>query len=102
MTDPTPIKRDPARVHDIRIADDGDAFLVEPAGGGRGPAILFLHWFDTEAPDGDRTQFLAEAEALARDHGAVSILPQGQFPWAGEPSDAEADASRIRRTPGPR
>ena len=59
-------------------------------------AILFLHWFDTEAPDGDRTQFLAEAESLARDHGVVSILPQGQFPWAGEPTDAEADASRIR------
>ena len=96
MTDPTPIKRDAARVEDIRVADDGDAFLVEPAGGGHGPAILFLHWFDTEAPDGDRTQFLAEAEALARDHGVVSILPQGQFPWAGEPTDAEADASRIR------
>jgi pimeloyl-ACP methyl ester carboxylesterase len=96
MTVPTPIRRDGVRVEDVRVADDGEAFLVEPLGGGRGPAILFLHWFDTEAPDGDRTQFLAEAEDLARDYGAVSVLPQGRFPWAENPTDAVADAERIR------
>jgi pimeloyl-ACP methyl ester carboxylesterase len=90
-----PTERDGARTHDIRIADDAEAYLVEPVSGGAGAAILFLHWFDTEAPDGNRTQFLAEAEALARDHGVVSILPQGQFPWAGAPTDAGADARRI-------
>ena len=95
-TDPTPIKRNGAHVRDIRVAEDGEAFVVEPVRGGRGPGILFLHWFDTEAPDGDRTQFRAEAEELARDHGVVSILPQGRFPWAGEPTDAVADAARIR------
>ena len=91
-----PTERDGARTHDIRIADGAEAYLVEPVSGGSGAAILFLHWFDTEAPDGNRTQFLPEAEALARDHGVVSILPQGRFPWAGAPTDAEADASRIR------
>jgi pimeloyl-ACP methyl ester carboxylesterase len=96
MTDPTPIKRDAARVQDIRVGDDVEAFLVEPIGGGRGPGILFLHWFDTEAPDGDRTQFLAEAEELARELGIVSVLPQGRFPWAGAPTDAAQDAARIR------
>ena len=96
MTNPTPIRRDDPRTSDVRVGSTGEAYLVEPAGGGRGPAILFLHWFDTEAPDGNRTQFLAEAEDLARDAGVVSILPQGQFPWAGPPTDAEADASRIR------
>jgi pimeloyl-ACP methyl ester carboxylesterase len=96
MTDPTPIRRGEARTTDIRIGDDGEAYLVEPAGGGRGPALLFLHWFDTEAPDGDRTQFLDEAEDLARDAGVVSILPQGQFPWAGPPTDAMSDVARIR------
>jgi pimeloyl-ACP methyl ester carboxylesterase len=34
--------------------------------------------------------------ALARDHGVVSVLPQGRFPWASPPTDAEADAARIR------
>jgi len=96
MTVPTPIRPEGARVDDVRVADDVDSFVVAPLGGGRGPGILFLHWFDTEAPDGDRTQFLAEAEGMARDHGVVSILPQGRFPWAGQPTDAEADAARIR------
>ncbi|MGH2416911.1 MAG: alpha/beta hydrolase family protein [Candidatus Limnocylindria bacterium] len=96
MTEPTPIRRDDVRVDDVRVAADIPAFVVEPSEGGRGPAILFLHWFDTEAPDGNRTQFLAEAEDLARDHGVVSLLPQGRFPWSGDPTDAEADAGRIR------
>ena len=83
------------RVQDIRIAD-ASAWLVEPADGGRGAAILFLHWFDTEAPDGNRDQFRDEAVALAAEHGVVSILPQGRFPWAGAPTDAQADVARIR------
>ena len=69
---------------------------MEPVGGGRGPAILFLHWLDTEAPDGNRTQFLDEAIGLAREQGVVSVLPQGQFPWLGGPVDAASDAERIR------
>jgi pimeloyl-ACP methyl ester carboxylesterase len=85
-----------ARVTDVRFGDDGEAFLVEPGQGGAGAAILFLHWFDTEAPDGNRTQFIAEARALASDHGIVSILPQGQFPWASPPTDAASDGERIR------
>jgi uncharacterized protein len=93
---PALTERDGARIHDIRIDDDVEAFLVEPIGGGRGAAILFLHWFDTEAPDGNRTQFVKEAAGLARDHGVVSLLPQGRFPWADDPTDAVADATRIR------
>ena len=90
-----PTERDGARIYDIRVAD-AEAYLVEPIGGGRGPALLLLHWFDTEAPDGNRTQFLDEAVELARDEGFVSILPQGLFPWAGDPTDATADVRRIR------
>ncbi len=90
-----PEERDGALVHDIRVGD-ADAYLVEPIGGGRGAAILFLHWLDTEAPDGNRTQFLDEAVGLAKDHGVVSLLPQGQFPWSVEPEDAASDAARIR------
>ena len=89
-------EREGARIHDLRIADDAEAYLVEPIHGGRGPAILFLHWFDTQSPDGNRTQFVDEAVGMAREHGVVSLLPQGRFPWAGDPTDAEADAQRIR------
>ena len=95
MADDAPTERDGARLHDIRVADRA-AWLVEPIGGGRGAAVLFLHWFDTEAPDGNRDQFRDEAEALARDHGVVSILPQGAFPWSEPPTDAETDLARIR------
>ena len=90
-----PAHFDGVRIHDIRIAGT-EAYLVEPVEGGRGPGLIFLHWFDTEAPDGNRTQFIGEASALARAHGAVSVLPQGRFPWAGPPTDATADAERIR------
>lgn len=97
MGDTTAVdERDGARVHDLRVADDAEAFLVEPTQGGRGPAILFLHWFDTQASDGNRSQFVEEAVGLAREHGVVSLLPQGRFPWAGAPTDAVADVARIR------
>ena len=96
MTTEPPIERDGARILDIRLPDDGEAYLVEPVDGGRGAALLFLHWFDTEAPDANRTQFLDEAIAHAANHGVVSILPQGRFPWASAPTDAAADADRIR------
>ncbi len=96
MTIDAPIERDGARIRDLRLPEAAEAFVVEPVDGGRGPAVVFLHWFDTEAPDGNRTQFLDEAVALARDHGVVSVLPQGRFPWATDPTGAEADVARIR------
>ena len=83
------------RVDDITVGDRA-AWLVDPADGGRGAAILWLHWFDTEAPDGNRDQFLDEARSLAREHGVVSILPQGAFPWTQPPKDSAADMARIR------
>lgn len=87
-------ERNGVRIHDIRVSD-AEAFLVEPVAGGGGTGLLFLHWFDTEAPDGNRNQFLDEASALARAHGAVSVLPQGRFPWSSAPTDAGADVERI-------
>jgi pimeloyl-ACP methyl ester carboxylesterase len=96
MTDELVVQADGVRTTDVELASGAEAYLVEPEAGGRGAAICFLHWFDTEAPDGNRTQFLAEAHDLARLHGVVSILPQGRFPWSSPPTDAEADAERIR------
>lgn len=93
---PDPEVRDGARIHDLRIADDAEAYLVEPVDHGRGAAILFLHWFDSEAADANRVQFVDEAVELARELGVVSLLPQGRFPWAGDPRSANEDAARIR------
>ena len=91
--------RDHAVVVDLTYEDpdigEVEAFLVEPDGGGIGPAILYLHWFDPEAPDGNRTQFLDDAVGLAA-FGVVSLLPQGAFPWDGDPTGSTADTERIK------
>lgn len=97
--DPPAPRTDGVAVHDVAVADT-EAFLVVPDAGASGAAVLFLHWFDTEAPDGNRTQFLDEARALAREQGITSLLPQGRFPWSEPPTDAEADVRRIREEVG--
>jgi pimeloyl-ACP methyl ester carboxylesterase len=89
-------RRDGSVVHDLVLPGGAEAYLVEPEDGGGGAAVLFLHWFDTEAPDGNRTQFLDEAAGLAARHGVVSVLPQGRFPWSAAPTDAASDIERIR------
>jgi dienelactone hydrolase len=74
--------------------DGGAAYEVRPAGDQLVGGVLFLHWFDSESEDGNRTQFLAEAEALAGE-GVASLLPQLMFPWASDPTDAAEDTRRI-------
>ena len=74
--------------------DGGAAYEVRPAGSEVVGGVLFLHWFDGDAVDGNRTQFLAEAEELAG-QGVASVLPQLLFPWASDPTNAADDASRI-------
>jgi dienelactone hydrolase len=98
--------RDGALIRDIRIAppSGGDAagpieaYLVEPeildARTSR-PGLLFAHWFDTDAPNGNRTEYLDEAADWARRHRAAAILPQLTFPWASDPTGSAADAERI-------
>ena len=104
-------ERDGAIVRDVRIAADDapiEAYLVEPtpAGGASsgvatpvgqdGPGLLFAHWYDPQAPNGNRTEYLDEAIAWARERGATAILPQLRFPWAADPEGSSADAARIR------
>jgi dienelactone hydrolase len=91
------------RVEDLRyaaagVADDVEAYLVEPTGEAAAAqsraGILFWHWLETRAPDGNRTQFLEEAGDLA-ERGVVSLLPQGRFPWSIDPTGAAADRREI-------
>jgi len=91
-------ERDHAIVTDLVYGNGGmtvEAYLVEPEGGGTGPAVLYLHWFDPEAPDGNRTEFVDEAVMLAG-LGVVSLHPQGAFPWDGDPTDSASDTARIQ------
>jgi dienelactone hydrolase len=88
-----------AVVEDITFGEElgaVEAYLVRPAEAAARSAagILFWHWLDSEAPDGNRTQFRAEAEALA-DRGVVALLPQGRFPWTIAPIGSEADHREV-------
>ncbi|MEO6194773.1 MAG: hypothetical protein ABIS20_17305 [Thermoanaerobaculia bacterium] len=50
------------------------AYLVRPeSGSGPFAGVLFVHWFAPPSPTSNRTQFLEEAQALAR-RGTVSLL----------------------------
>jgi dienelactone hydrolase len=49
------------------------ASLVRPVGEGPFPAVLYVHWYETEACDSNRTQFLEEAKQMAA-KGVLSLL----------------------------
>ncbi|HET9436176.1 MAG TPA: dienelactone hydrolase family protein [Candidatus Limnocylindrales bacterium] len=98
---------DPAIVDDIRYDGGADApgeveaYLVrpgeaaEPLAPDSCAAILWWHWLDSEAPDGNRSQFRDEAAELAG-RGVVSLLPQGRFPWSIDPAGSVADFAQVR------
>jgi dienelactone hydrolase len=49
------------------------AALIRPAGREVArPAILFVHWYEPDSPDSDRSEFEAEAKRLAQD-GAICL-----------------------------
>lgn len=82
-------ERDGARVTDLTFAADPHdpaartrAYLVTPLAGGEAsgrPGLLWGHWLGEPATT-NRTQYLAEAIAWARDHGATSVLTEAM--WA--------------------
>jgi dienelactone hydrolase len=88
-------------VEDITIPVPGQppvpAYLVRTAGTlrpGSHAGILFLHWLGEI--HSDRTEFLSEAVQLAP-RGAVSLLPQGTFPWQADPAGTRADVTAVKR-----
>jgi dienelactone hydrolase len=87
-------------VQDVRIPvrgqPDVSAYLVRSAGSlapHSSAAILFLHWLGQI--HSDRTEFLADATELAQ-QGAVSLLPQGVFPWTVAPVGNRHDVTTIK------
>ncbi|BDC52789.1 hypothetical protein F183_A51040 [Bryobacterales bacterium F-183] len=66
-----------ANVREVRFPDSKGgttgAWLVEPAKRS-GCAVLFVHWYDGEAGDSNRNQYLREAIPLADQDGCVSLL----------------------------
>jgi dienelactone hydrolase len=81
-------------VDDVSFAGDGEAWLVRPAAGSGLAGVVQWHWLDTEAPDGNRDEFLADARQLAGE-GFVSLLPQGRFPWRIDPTGSVEDGRQI-------
>ena len=88
-------------IRDVRVPVPGQhaipAYLVRSAGPlprGSQAGILFLHWLGQI--HSDRTEFLAEAVQLAS-HGAVSLLPEGTFPYTVAPKGTRHDVTAIRR-----
>jgi dienelactone hydrolase len=69
-------RRGGIEVRDITFANTAGgrtaAYLVKPAKG-RGPGILFVHWYEPHAKDSNRTQFLGQAVELACG-GATALL----------------------------
>jgi dienelactone hydrolase len=88
-------------VQDVRVPVPGQqpvpAYLVRSAGAlkpGSQAGVLFLHWLGQI--HSDRTEFLAEAIQLAP-RGAVSLLPEGVFPWRVAPSGKPGDVTAIKQ-----
>jgi dienelactone hydrolase len=89
----------PVVVDEITLADQPSALLVRPehAGSGAQPAVLGLHWLGHHRSD--RTQLLPDAVRLAQ-HGAVTLLPQGVFPWLEPPRGDQTDADQVAAQAG--
>lgn len=87
-----------ARVREVSFPDSAGqpvaAWLVEPGartGKTKHCAVLFAHWYDTEAGDSNRNQFLREALPLTND-GCVSLLVDTM--WSKIPWFRSRDASK--------
>ena len=80
----------------VRHQQPVSAYLVKPEGRLRADSsagILWLHWLGQI--HNDRTEFLGEAVSLA-ERGAVSVLPQGYFPWVPDPVGTSKDVTMVR------
>lgn len=76
------------------------AYLIRPEDGEGLAAVLYVHWYEPEAPDSNRSQFLEEARALAR-KGVVSLLVETMWSdpdWflkRSQEEDIEASIAQV-------
>jgi predicted esterase len=90
-------KRAGAKIEDLLFSTpsgDVPAYLVRPMSGERSAGVLFLHWYEPASKTSNRSEFLADAAALAAE-GAVSLLPEQRFPWHEAPSDPAHDRQAV-------
>lgn len=85
-----------AAVHDVRYKSGERvvyAYLVLPRQLPARAGVLFFHWLSSQG--GNRGEFRSEAVEMAG-HGIASLLVQGDFPWATQPSGVDHDMQAIR------
>lgn len=91
------VKKDVAGAAISRVTfKEAAGLLVQPDDHnteGKSPGILWLHWLGHNR--GNMRQFLPEAVDLASE-GAVSLLPQGTFPWSSSPTGTPTDCDMVR------
>jgi dienelactone hydrolase len=75
------------------------AELIGPAGQGPHAAILYVHWYEPESPDSNRTQFQQEAAELAR-RGVQALLIETMWSnrdWFLKRTQADDYAASLRQ-----
>jgi predicted esterase len=75
------------------------AEFIGPANGPARAAILYVHWYEPEAHDSNRTQFQREATEMSR-RGAVSLLVETMWSdrdWFLKRTQADDYANSIRQ-----
>lgn len=97
--------QDGIRIRDLQFQSPTgtiiDSYLVAPQTDDDAPypAILFVHWYEPHSPVSNRTQFLGEAVALAKE-GVVSLLVSTMWSeprWFFERSLDDDHAATIRQ-----
>jgi pimeloyl-ACP methyl ester carboxylesterase len=81
----------------VRHQQPLSAYLIRPSGDVKASSeagVLWLHWLGQI--HSDRSEFLPEAVSLAG-RGVVSVLPQGEFPWAVAPTGNRTDVAKVDR-----
>ena len=93
-------KKDGIEVRDITFAAAASgartaAYLVVSPLAKPGPGILFVHWYEPESPDSNRTQYLSQAVELAK-AGTTSLLVA--TPWSEPTWFPKRNAAEDYRT----
>lgn len=74
-------------------------YFIRPEGVGPFPAILYVHWYEQESEDSNRTQFVEEAKQMAK-RGAASLLIETMWSdrdWFIKRTQAEDYQSSVQQ-----